>query len=65
MEAAAAGIEFGTDKWLFWGNGGGQRSGDYDTPIGRVENSFSREGSAAAGVGYYPEKGLLHFQLQL
>lgn len=53
----SGGIEFGTANWLFWGNGGGQRTGDYDTPIGRVENSFSREGSAAAGLGYYPKKG--------
>jgi iron complex outermembrane receptor protein len=53
----SGGIEFGTDRWLFWANGGGQRSGDYDTPIGRVHNSFSREGNAAAGFGYYRTKG--------
>src|SRR5687768_9949395 len=28
----SGGIEWGTDRWLFWTNGGGQRSGDYDTP---------------------------------
>ena len=49
----SGGIEFGTDRWLVWGNGGGQRSGDYNTPLGVIENSFSRETSAAAGVGYY------------
>lgn len=53
----SAGIEFGTDKWLFWANGGGQRIGDYDTPIGKIENSFSREGNVAAGFGYYADKG--------
>ncbi len=53
----SAGFEFGSERWLFWGNGGGQRSGDYKTPLGVVENSFSREGSAAAGLGYYPTKG--------
>jgi iron complex outermembrane recepter protein len=37
----SGGIEFGTDRWLTWANVGGQRSGDYNTPIGRVENSFS------------------------
>ena len=57
----SGGVEFGTERWLFWGNGGGQRSGDYDTPIGRVENSFSREGSASAGFGVYPEKGFFSF----
>jgi iron complex outermembrane recepter protein len=53
----SAGFEFGSERWLFWGNGGGQRSGDYKTPLGVVENSFSREASAAAGLGYYPTKG--------
>ncbi len=53
----SAGFEFGSERWLFWGNGGGQRSGDYKTPLGVVENSFSREASAAAGFGYYPTKG--------
>ena len=41
----SGGFEFGTDRWLFWANGGGQRSGDYDSPIGEVPNSFSREGN--------------------
>ena len=53
----STGFEFGSKRWLFWGNGGGQRSGDYKTPLGVVENSFSREASAAAGFGYYPTKG--------
>ena len=51
-----AGVEFGTKNWLFWGNGGGQRSGDYDTPIGRITNSYTREGNASGGFGYYPGK---------
>lgn len=57
----SAGIEFGTKKWLVWANGGGHRSGDYDTPIGRVRNSFSREGNVAAGFGYYSTRGFLSF----
>ncbi len=57
----SAGIELGTNRWLFWSNGGGQRSGDYTTPIGDVENSFSREGNVAAGFGYYPTKGFFSF----
>jgi iron complex outermembrane receptor protein len=57
----SGGFEYGTDKWLIWGNGGGQGSGDYNTPIGHVRNSFTREASAAAGVGYYPEKGFFSF----
>jgi iron complex outermembrane recepter protein len=57
----SGGIEYGTDRWLTWANVGGQRSGDYDTPIGEVENSFSREASTSAGFGYYPEKGFFSF----
>lgn len=57
----SAGFEFGSDRWLVWGNAGGQRSGDYKTPLGVVENSFSREGSAAAGFGFYPTKGFFSF----
>lgn len=57
----SGGVEYGTDKWLFWGNGGGQRSGNYNTPIGEVPNSFSREVSFTAGTGYYPTKGFLSF----
>jgi iron complex outermembrane receptor protein len=57
----SAGVEFGTEKWLFWGNGGGQRSGNYDTPSGEIQNSFSREGNVAAGLGYYPARGFFSF----
>src|SRR5215203_5530860 len=57
----SGGIEFGTNQWLMWANAGGQRSGDYSTPIGTVENSFSREVSATTGFGYYPKKGFFSF----
>ena len=57
----SGGIEVGTDRWLFWGNGGGQRSGDYSTPIGKVRNSFSKAASFSTGLGYFPEKGFFSF----
>ena len=57
----SGGFEFGSEHWLVWGNAGGQRSGDYKTPLGVVENSFSREASAAAGFGYFPKKGFFSF----
>lgn len=50
----SAGLEYGTKSWLIWANGGGQRAGDYDTPIGRITNSYTREGNASGGFGYYP-----------
>ncbi|MCD9186402.1 MAG: TonB-dependent receptor [Pyrinomonadaceae bacterium] len=33
-----------------------QRTGDYNTPIGRVENSASRSNTESFGVGYYANK---------
>lgn len=57
----SAGIEFGTKNWLFWGNGGGQRAGDYETPIGRITNSYTRDGDGSGGFGYYPGKGYVSF----
>lgn len=57
----SGGIEYGTEKWLFWANGSGQRASDYTTPIGRVPNSFSREGTVSTGIGYYPDKGFIRF----
>ena len=54
---ASANAEFGRDKWLFWGGGGGQRSGDYTTPLGEVENSKTRINNARAGVGWFDDKG--------
>lgn len=59
--AASAGVEYGTEKWLFWGSGGVQGSSDYDSPIGRIPNSFSREHNLTAGFGYYPSKGFFSF----
>lgn len=49
----SAGIEFGKGNWLVWGNGGGQRSGDYNTPLGRVTNSFTRDGNGSGGFGFF------------
>ncbi|HEX5876160.1 MAG TPA: TonB-dependent receptor [Pyrinomonadaceae bacterium] len=57
----SGGIEYGTDRLLVWANAGGQKSGDYETPLGTIENSFSREASASAGFGYYPTNGFFSF----
>ena len=52
----SAGVEYGTEKMLLWANGGGQKANDYDTPIGRVNNSYARDGNFTTGLGYYPGK---------
>ncbi|HEX8147243.1 MAG TPA: TonB-dependent receptor [Pyrinomonadaceae bacterium] len=58
---ASGGVEYGTGKWMFWGNGTLQRTGDYDTPLGRVEQSFTRDANGTLGVGRYGEKSFASF----
>ncbi|MDQ3010853.1 MAG: TonB-dependent receptor, partial [Acidobacteriota bacterium] len=53
----SAGLEYGTAKWLVWANGGAQRAGEYDTPIGRVRNSYARNANVSGGAGYFSGKG--------
>jgi iron complex outermembrane receptor protein len=55
----SGGLEFGTKRWLFWGSGSGQRAGDYNTPIGRITNSYTRSSYGSGGLGYYPNKGFV------
>ncbi|MFN0166745.1 MAG: TonB-dependent receptor [Bryobacteraceae bacterium] len=52
----SGGFEFGVKDWLFWGGGGGQRTGDYSTPIGKIENSHTRLSNTFAGAGWYGRK---------
>ena len=54
----SGGIEYGTEKFLFWGNGSFQRVGDYHVPqIGRIDNSAARSAGGGGGFGYYAQKG--------
>jgi iron complex outermembrane recepter protein len=53
----AGGVEYGKGRWMFWGNGSFQRTGDYDTPIGEVPNSKTRSTFGQGGVGWYGDKG--------
>jgi iron complex outermembrane receptor protein len=55
----SAGFEYGTKNWLFWANGGGQRAGDYETPLGRVTNSYAQGGNGSGGFGYFSGKNWL------
>ncbi len=50
-------VEHGIENWLFWIGGGGQRTDDYSTPEGDVENSASRISNANGGFGWFGEKG--------
>jgi iron complex outermembrane receptor protein len=54
--AGSGGFEYGLKHWLLWGSGSSQRTGDYSTPLGTVENSGSRLSSSQGGFGHYGEK---------
>ena len=52
-----AAVEYGVGQWLFWGQGGGLRTGDYTAPQqGKIFNSRSRMTNGGGGFGYYGEK---------
>ena len=56
----AAGFEFGLGPWLLWADGGGQRTGSYDSSAGRVDNSQTRLGNGSGGFGRYAEKNFFN-----
>ena len=51
--------EYGFENWLVWVGGGGQRTDDYSTPIGKIENSKSRISNGSAGIGWYSDGGFV------
>lgn len=52
----ATNLEYGINKLVFRGSVGAQRTGDYETPLGRIPNSASRSNSGSFGAGYYGDK---------
>jgi len=58
--AFSSGLEYGFFKnWMFRGNMSALRTGDYWTPLGRVQNSASRSNSGSFGLGYYTGKAFV------
>lgn len=55
----AGGVEYGINNWLIRGNLSAQRTGDLDTPIGRIPNSSTRSNAASFGTGYYGKKAYI------
>ncbi|MFB3776224.1 MAG: TonB-dependent receptor [Bryobacteraceae bacterium] len=53
----SAGLEAGVGKWLLVANGGGSRTGDYRTPLGKVENSGTEIRNSAVSAGRFGEGG--------
>jgi iron complex outermembrane receptor protein len=61
LAGSSAGFEFGAGNWQFWASGGGQRTGNYNTPIGEILNSQSRMEQTQGGLGYYGTKAFATF----
>lgn len=57
--------EYGTGNWMFWSGGGGQRTGDYESSLGRVENSKTRLGNLLMGLGWFSDRAYLSFGYRL
>ena len=54
-----AGLDYGVGRWLIWGKAGGQRTGEYGTPIGTIPNSQTRSEQGAGGLSRYGDKSFL------
>ena len=52
----AGGVEYGIKKSLFNINLNSTREGDFNSPIGKVQNSSSRLNAVSGSYGYYSEK---------
>jgi iron complex outermembrane receptor protein len=52
-----ASLQYGRNNWTLWGGGGARRTGDYDTPAGRIANSAARSHSGRLGFGYAGARG--------
>ncbi len=59
--SAGGRVEYGHEGWFVWAGGGGQRSGDYTTPMGKIENSKNRMTHISAGLGYFGNKAYFSF----
>ncbi len=57
--------EYGWGPWMVWGGSGAQRTGDYSTPEGKVDNSKARISNGSAGLGWFGKSPYLTFGYNL
>ena len=55
----AADLLWGNKTWALHAGGGGQRSGDYSTPEGAVDNTHARSGFGSLGLAWTGDRGHL------
>lgn len=56
LGGGSGGVEYGLKNWLLSLDGGGQRAGDYSSPLGIVENSRTVLRNGAAHLARYAER---------
>jgi iron complex outermembrane receptor protein len=61
LGGGAAGVQFGAGNWLLWGDVGGQRTSDYNTPIGEIFNSATHGTNGSGGFGRYTARNFFNF----
>ncbi len=64
LGAANAGFEYGYKNWMVWGSGGGVRTGDYNTPEGKVFNSRANQVNGSGGFGFYGDRHFFSVEVQ-
>jgi iron complex outermembrane receptor protein len=52
----SAGLNYGFENWSIWAGGNGQRTDDYETPIGTIPNSRTRNYGGNGGFGWTSAK---------
>ena len=59
---ASGGVEYGVGRWMMWGNGSTQRTGNYKAggDFGTVENTFTRNAAGGGGFGYFAKKAFFN-----
>jgi len=65
LGSGSSGFEYGAGNWLLTGDGGAQRTGDYRTPAGTVNNSHTRMSNALVGLGRYADRSVFNFNYGL
>jgi iron complex outermembrane receptor protein len=60
--AASGGVEYGVGRFMLWGNGSSQRTGNYKAggDFGTVENTFTRNATGNIGFGYFAKKAFFN-----
>lgn len=56
LGGGSGGFEYGLGSYLLWASGGGQRTGDYKTPIGAIDNSGTYMSQTGVGLARYGER---------